>query len=459
MDNSSLDKARKEINEIDRQMAELFVKRMHAVEEVAEYKKERGIAILDTAREEEVIRRNSALVKEDSLKEYYVKFLENNMALSRTYQSRLIEGMESEYWGEEHGSSTSEITGLCHNVKKISFGVFPSVRPGYDIYVGRGVLSHVGDLFNLNRRVFIVTDSGVPEEYAKTVKSFCKIAKISVVKEGEGSKSIETFSTLLNEMLEFGMTRTDCVVAVGGGVIGDLSGFLAASYMRGIDFYNIPTTLLSQVDSSIGGKTALNLSGVKNIVGAFYQPKGVIIDPDTLKTLPQRQIANGLAEAIKMSLTSDSELFRIFEEEEISNEVLDTVIEKSLIIKKSVVEQDEREGGLRKILNFGHTFAHAIESEEGLHGLYHGECVGLGMLVCASDEVRRRLVTVMKKVGLPTEYNGDIEKALSFISHDKKCDGDTISIILVDRPGSYRIEKIRTQEFCDAVRRKINNEK
>lgn len=330
---------------------------------------------------------------------------------------------------------------------------------GYDINIGCGLLNRVGELFNLDRRVFIVTDSGVPIEYAKTVENFCKIAKISVVKEGEGSKSIETFSALLKEMLEFGMTRTDCVVAVGGGVVGDLSGFLAASYMRGIDFYNIPTTLLSQVDSSIGGKTALNLGGVKNIVGAFYQPKGVIIDPDTLKTLPKRQIANGLAEAIKMSLTSDEKLFGIFEEKELNDTVYEEIIERSLIIKKSVVEQDEREGGIRKILNFGHTLAHGIEAEEEMHGFYHGECVALGMLACVSDEVGARLIPVLKKVGLPTEYNGDIEKALSFISHDKKCDGDTISIILVDRPGSYRIEKMSTQEFCDAVRRKINNEK
>lgn len=324
---------------------------------------------------------------------------------------------------------------------------------GYDINIGRGLLSKVGDIFDLNRRVFIVTDSGVPSEYAEAVRMLCKEATVSVVEQGEGSKSIEVFASLLKEMLDFGMTRTDCVVAVGGGVVGDLAGFIAASYMRGIDFYNIPTTLLSQVDSSIGGKTAINLNGVKNIVGAFYQPKGVIIDPDTLKTLPKRQIANGLAEAIKMSMTSDAELFRIFEERELNDEILETVIEKSLIIKRSVVEQDELEGGLRKILNFGHTFAHAIEAEEDLHGLYHGECVAIGMLVCSSDKVRERLEPVLKKVGLPTEYKGDTEKALSFIAHDKKCEGDSVSAIFVDTPGTYRIEKMSVKDFCDIVRR------
>ena len=141
---------------------------------------------------------------------------------------------------------------------------------GYDINIGRGLIGKAGELFNLDRRVMIITDSGVPKEYAERVQAQCKNGKILTVNAGEESKSIEVFGRLLAEMLDFGMTRSDCVVAVGGGVVGDLAGFAAASYMRGVDFYNIPTTLLSQVDSSIGGKTAINLSGVKNIVGSFY---------------------------------------------------------------------------------------------------------------------------------------------------------------------------------------------
>ncbi len=453
MANSSLDKARKDINEIDKQMADLFVRRMRAVEEVAEYKKERGLAILDEAREEEIVRRNSTLIDDEVIREYYINFLRSNMAVSRAYQGRLMEEMKVAYSDTEGAISNIAESELCLGAKKIVHVNIECQKRCYDINIGRGLLSKAGELFDLDRRVFIVTDSGVPIEYARAVEKLCKKARISVIKEGEDSKSIETLGALLNEMLEFGMTRTDCVLAVGGGVVGDLSGFLAASYMRGIDFYNIPTTLLSQVDSSIGGKTAINLGGVKNIVGAFYQPKGVIIDPDTLKTLPKRQIANGLAEAIKMSLTSDGELFKIFEERELDESSLDEIIERSLMIKRSVVERDEREGGLRKILNFGHTFAHAIEAEEEMRGLYHGECVALGMLVCASDEVRERLIPVLKKVGLPTEYKGDAEKALSFIAHDKKCDGDLVSVIFVDTPGSYRIEKMSVTEFCNTVRR------
>ena len=183
----------------------------------------------------------------------------------------------------------------------------------YDIIVERGALAKANEYLNLNRRVLVVTDSGVPSEYASAVAAQCKESVICTVESGEGSKSLETFGKLLKAMLDNGFSRKDCVVAVGGGVVGDLSGFVASAYMRGIDFYNIPTTLLSQIDSSIGGKTAINLVGVKNIVGAFYQPKRVIIDPELLKTLSPRQISSGLAEAVKMALTSDKELFDIFE--------------------------------------------------------------------------------------------------------------------------------------------------
>lgn len=323
---------------------------------------------------------------------------------------------------------------------------------GYDIHIGRGLLCKAGEILNLERRVFIVTDSGVPSEYAKAIAASAKVAKIITVPEGEGSKSLEVYGKLLVEMANFGLTRTDCAVAVGGGVVGDLTGFLAASYMRGIDFYNIPTTVLSQVDSSIGGKTAINLAGIKNIVGAFHQPKGVIVDIDTLTTLPKRQVANGLAEALKMSLTSDAELFSVFENEEIGENNIEKVITSALKIKKAVVEEDERESGLRKILNFGHTFGHAIEAEEKMHGLYHGECVATGMLPVCAPSVRARLVPVLKKLGLPCSYDGNIEQALGFISHDKKCDGDKISIVLVHEIGSFEIKKMTVSEFAETVR-------
>ena len=326
---------------------------------------------------------------------------------------------------------------------------------GYDITVGRGLIGRADEYMNLDRKVFIITDDGVPREYAEAVVKGCREAIIYTVRSGEGSKSLGTMEELLTAMMNFGITRTDCVVAVGGGVVGDLAGFTAASYMRGIDFYNIPTTMLAQVDSSIGGKTAVNLGCVKNIVGAFYQPKAVLIDTDVLDTLPKRHLSAGLAEAVKMSLTSDAKLFSFFESNEITKENIVDVIVGALEIKRSVVEADEKEAGLRRILNFGHTLGHGIEAEEGLGGLYHGECVALGMLPFCSDEVRRRLVPVLKKLDLPTEFNGNLDNAIDFVVHDKKCSGNTVSVIFVDEVGSYRIEKLSLEQFKNLVKERF----
>ena len=316
----------------------------------------------------------------------------------------------------------------------------------YDIIIERGSLAKVGSLLPLDRKVLIVTDDGVPAQYAKTAAAQCKDSVIVTVPQGEDSKSVARWEMLLGVMLENGFTRKDCVVAVGGGVVGDLAGFAAASYMRGMDFYNIPTTTLSQIDSSIGGKVAVNLGGIKNIVGAFHQPKKVVIDPDVLSTLPARQIASGLAEAVKMALTSDAELFALFEKEDPLKEI-DTVIARSLLVKKYVVEQDEREMGLRKILNFGHTIGHGIESEEGLHGYYHGECVALGMIPMCSPSVRERLISVLRKLGLPTEYHFSTDKIIEAMAHDKKSEGDTIAVTTVDEPGTYNLTKITYAEL------------
>ena len=199
----------------------------------------------------------------------------------------------------------------------------------YDIVVERGVLKKAGTLLNLNRKCLIVTGAMVPRAYSECIASQCREHLIVTVEPGEQSKSFPIYERLCRAMLSHDFHRGDCVIAVGGGVIGDLAGFAAASYMRGIDFYNLPTTVLSQVDSSIGGKVAINLDGVKNIVGAFWQPKKVLIDPDTLKPLPPRQIANGLAEAIKMACTSDAALFSFMEEHDLM-EHMDEIIIGSL---------------------------------------------------------------------------------------------------------------------------------
>ena len=322
---------------------------------------------------------------------------------------------------------------------------------GYDILLERGSLSRAASYLDLDRRVLILTDEGVPAIYAETVAKACRSAVTVRVKQGEGSKSIPVFEQICRTLLDEGFTRSDCVVAVGGGVVGDLAGFVAASYMRGIDFYNISTTLLSQVDSSIGGKVAVNLGGVKNIVGAFYQPKRVLIDPEVLSTLPPRQIANGMAEAVKMALTSDAELFALLERED-AMEVIDTVIERSLRIKKAVVEQDEKEAGLRKVLNFGHTLGHGIEASQGEGGLYHGECLALGMLPMCAPDVRARLLSVLVRLGLPTAVEGDLERMLSLASHDKKCRGSRISTVRVEEVGSFRLADEEIEDWKAEIR-------
>jgi len=317
---------------------------------------------------------------------------------------------------------------------------------GYNIYLERGAIKKAAEYFNLDRNVLIVTDSGVPREYAETVAQQCKESIITVFPEGEASKNFDTYKSILDTLVGGGFTRTDCIVAVGGGVTGDMAGFAAATFMRGIDFYNIPTTVLSQVDSSVGGKTAIDFGGYKNIVGAFHQPKGVIIDSDTLKTLPYRQISNGLAEAVKMALTHDNKLFEMFES---GNFDIDTVIERSVKIKQSVVEADEKESGLRKVLNFGHTVGHAIESNTPT--LYHGECVALGMLPMCSCEVRARLIPVLEKLKLPTSIDIDPKKIIDTMSHDKKMAGDKISVVRVKKIGSFEIEKVDFSTFSNQI--------
>ncbi len=316
----------------------------------------------------------------------------------------------------------------------------------YDIVLERGALLRAGELLELERKVLVVTDSGVPEKYAKSVAAACKDAVIVTIKEGEESKNIKTLEILLSALVENNFTRTDCIVAVGGGVVGDLSGFAASIFMRGIDFYNIPTTVLSQVDSSIGGKTAIDYMGIKNIVGAFYPPKKVIIDADTLKTLPQRQISNGLCEALKMAATFDEKLFEIFENGDPLKDI-DTVIEGALRIKKAVVEADEKESGLRKVLNFGHTLAHAVETANNMQNLYHGECVALGMLPMCSEAVRERLSRCLKKLNLPIEINAKAEELIEACRHDKKAAGEEITVVLCEKIGEFILKKIPFSEL------------
>lgn len=320
----------------------------------------------------------------------------------------------------------------------------------YNIHIEKGVINKAGQLLDLNRKVMIITDSGVPKEYARKIAEFCSEPYIMTIEQGEASKNFDNLKLILAEMLDKSFTRHDCIVAVGGGVVGDLSGFAASCYMRGIDFYNIPTTLLSQVDSSIGGKTAVNFMGYKNTVGAFYQPKCVLIDPDTLLTLEKRQVNSGLAEVIKMAMTHDGQLFDLLCNCENLFGDIEEIITRSLLIKRDVVQKDPKEQGLRKVLNFGHTVGHAIESFYEGEKL-HGECVAMGILPMCGDEIKDDTKKLLKKYGLLFDDYPPIESLIPFLLHDKKMQSDKVSAVFVNEIGSFEIAEVSPQNIINRL--------
>lgn len=318
----------------------------------------------------------------------------------------------------------------------------------YPIYFEAGILSRIGQYIDLDRKVFIVTDTGVPEAYLITLLSQCTQGYYEVVEQGEGAKSFPVFEYLCARLLEHGFTRKDLVIALGGGVVGDLAGFAAASYMRGIDFVNIPTTTLSQIDSSVGGKTAINLNGVKNIIGAFHQPKAVFIDEELPRTLTPRHFSNGLAEAVKMGFILDPVILDLFESGNVSAHIGE-IIHRAVAAKAHIVEIDETERNERRSLNFGHTIGHGIESAAHLGDLYHGECVGLGMLYFFGDDaLRARCVRILQSLNLPTQVSVDPDAVFAALAHDKKGDGADITVVKVPAAGHYTLEKMTP----DAIR-------
>lgn len=318
---------------------------------------------------------------------------------------------------------------------------------GYNVLINRGAIENSESYKDIPRggKTLIVTDDGVPKTYAKAVASHFSSPVIITLPQGERSKSLENYALLQKTMCERGFTRGDKAIAAGGGVIGDLCGFAAATYMRGIAFYNFPTTFLADVDSSIGGKTAIDFCGVKNIVGAFYPPSKVVIDTRVLETLPMRQLSAGISESIKMATTSDKELFSLLETAAEDYPAsfpayAEEIILKSLLIKKAVVESDPSEKGLRRVLNFGHTAGHAIES--GYKGeLLHGECVALGMLPMCAPAVRARIEKLLLAYHLPVRAEFSKNDMLQFLRHDKKADGDEITAVYADEIGSFRFQK------------------
>ena len=318
----------------------------------------------------------------------------------------------------------------------------------YSIYLERGILGKAKEVIGREGRVFIVSDDGVPEKWRKLLHEQYPEAGMFVFKNGEASKNFDTLQEILKAMQEAHVSRKDTVIALGGGVVGDMAGFASAIYMRGVSYINIPTTSLSQIDSSIGGKTAIDFNGVKNSVGAFWQPDMVLVDPETLSTLSQRHFHNGLAEAVKEGLIRDPALFSIFEKDDYAQHI-DEIILRCLNIKKQIVENDENETGERKLLNFGHTYGHGFEAYFGMNGFYHGECVGLGMLtILDNQQIRTRLKAVLERLHLPVHCEYDPDAVFALMKNDKKADHDHISIVQVDEIGKgyiedWPLEKIR----------------
>ncbi len=403
---TGLEEARKIIDETDGELTALFECRMGAVREIAEYKKENGIDIYDSGREKQLIEKNLSGLKDKELLPYCEHFLKETVKASRDYQYEL----------------TGRIPGIS---------------------IGSHLIDRASEIFDLDRKVLVVTDSGVPEEYAKAVASQCREAITVTVDRGEESKCLENVKLLWDKMLQHDFTRSDCCVAVGGGVVSDLTGFAASCYMRGIDFYNVPTTLLAQADASIGGKTAVDYNGVKNVIGAFNQPKGVIVDTALLSTLDERQISNGMAEIIKMAVILDKNLFELIEESDFDI-IRDEIVERSIRLKWNIVRKDEKEKGIRRILNFGHTYGHAVEKAGGL---LHGEAVAIGMCRMCSDEVRERLVPLLEKYSLPTETDIPDEKLRELIRHDKKSDSGIIRAVWSEHIGECEIREIDFQRI------------
>jgi 3-dehydroquinate synthase len=322
-------------------------------------------------------------------------------------------------------------------------------RP-YDIHIGRGLLQNLSGYIDPNKEYVVITDANIPKRYWQTIAPFFGHPLLLEVPEGEPSKSFKQVQLLIDKMLENGITRGVTVVALGGGVIGDLAGFVASVYMRGVPLIQIPTTLLSQIDSSVGGKVGINTSFMKNAVGSFHQPSLVLIDPDTLDTLPPRQLASGVAELVKYALIRDAALFDTLQNASVFED-LEAHIERCVTIKRDIVVQDEFDTGLRQILNFGHTIGHALEQYSN-YELLHGEAVAIGMVMMSRDmPYHDALLQILTQYDLPTSYDYDSDAIFQLITTDKKATRDHLNIILVEDVGNGYIKTIER----DAIKARL----
>ncbi len=325
----------------------------------------------------------------------------------------------------------------------------------YDILIERGLIGKVGALVrNVTKagKAFVITDSNVGALYADVVTESLRESGFDTAlftfPAGERSKTLDTIAAMYDYMADFRMSRRDIVVALGGGVTGDMAGFAAATYMRGISFVQIPTSLLAQVDSSVGGKTGVDIRQGKNLVGAFHQPSLVIIDPDTLGTLPELYFSDGMAEVIKYGCIKDREFFETLESGDAA-EMIEDVIERCVSIKRDVVNRDEKESGERMLLNFGHTLGHSLEKIYNFDGLSHGQAVAIGMVMIArasesagitAGGTAARIEALCKKYNLPVSDKASAAEIAAGCAGDKKAGGGSVNLVLLKSLGESFIE-------------------
>lgn len=333
---------------------------------------------------------------------------------------------------------------------------------GYDVLIDSGLLDKAGELIAAvvkAKRACIVTDDNVDRFYGERVASSLNAAGISTEKfvfpHGEASKNHATLLKIYDFLAEKGFTRSDFIVALGGGVVGDTAGFAAATYMRGIDFVQIPTTVVSQADSSVGGKTAVDINAGKNLVGAFYQPKLVVCDTDTLNTLTPEFFSDGMAEVVKHGMIKSRELFDILSEKDIKANIVD-IMKRNVTIKGKVVENDEREKGERMLLNFGHTLAHALEKYYNFSGLTHGCAVSIGMSTFTHIAEKRgmckagtadKLDALLMKCGLPLTDPAPMDELFTLSLGDKKHLSSGMNIVICPDIGSSEVVKMSVDEY------------
>jgi 3-dehydroquinate synthase len=333
-------------------------------------------------------------------------------------------------------------------MKKISVNLLDR---SYTVYIHRDILSSLDQYLPESQQIIVITDDNIPIKYLNLIKQRITVYREYFIPQGETSKSMEMAQLLINKMISDGVTRSALILSLGGGVVGDLAGFVASIYMRGVDYYQIPTTLLSQVDSSVGGKVGVNAIEMKNAIGAFKQPKAVFIDPNTLSTLPNNHISNGIAEIIKYGLISDKTLFNSLENKNILDSIED-IIETCIKIKAEIVTKDEKDYGIRQILNYGHTIGHAIE-QDSHYSLLHGEAIAIGMAIISKKEnFHNRLTRLLQKYDLPVSYNYDVDILFNYILTDKKVNKNELNIILVEEIGNGFIKTINVNEIKNYLR-------